>query len=158
LKKNDTLLARAKTFRTHQTPPEQALWKLLRAHRLSGMKFTRQVPVGPYIVDFAARAIKLAIELDGDTHASQVAYDAARTDYLQAQGYRVIRFTNADVMGNAPGVLEAILAALASPPLPGPLPDGEREQEHPAQPAPSPPRGEGWGQERSRTPRLKDKP
>ena len=156
MKRNETLIQRAKSMRTHQTPPEQALWKLLRAHRLSGTKFTRQIPVGPYILDFAARTIKLAIELDGDTHAGQVAYDAARTAYLEAQGYRVIRFTNADVMGNAAGVLEVILSALASSPLPGPLPGGEREQNEEAQPAPSPLRGEGWGEGQPHTPRPKD--
>ena len=156
MKRDDTLIDRARQLRTHQTPPEQALWKLLRAHRLSGTKFTRQVPVGPFIVDFAARAIKLVIELDGDTHASQVAYDAARTAYLQAQGYRVIRFTNADVTGNAAGVLDALTAALASTPLPGPFPEGEREQKVMARQTPSPLRGKGWGEGRPHTARPKD--
>ena len=146
MKRNGTLLTRARSMRTHQTAPEQALWKLLRAHCLSGIKFTRQVPVGPYILDFAARMIKLAIELDGDTHASQVAYDAARTAYLEAQGYRVIRFTNADVVGNAAGVLDAIMAALARAPLPNPLPAGERAPVVPGSSSPSPLRGEGRGE------------
>jgi hypothetical protein len=61
-------------------------------------------------------------------------------------GYHVLRFSNADVMRNAEGVMETIMAALASPPLPGPLPDGEREQKTVARPAPSPLRGEGWGE------------
>ncbi|WP_076072764.1 DUF559 domain-containing protein [Sphingomonas montana] len=146
MKRTETLTDRAKQLRTNQTAPEQALWKLLRARRLSGTKFTRQVPVGSYILDFAARTQKLAIELDGDTHATQVAYDAARTEFLQAQGYRVIRLTNADVMGNREGVLDSILAALASPPLPNPLPVGERGQEGGTRQAPSFLRGEDWGE------------
>ena len=126
-----TMLQRAKAMRSEPTAPEARLWYHLRANRLNGVKFLRQAPLGPYIVDFLAHAHKLVIEVDGDTHASDGDYDSRRTDWLQQQGYRVIRFTNADVMGNETGVLEAILVALASPPLPGPLPaSGEREKDN----------------------------
>ncbi|KQX19679.1 hypothetical protein ASD39_15330 [Sphingomonas sp. Root50] len=114
-------------MRSEQTPAEAKLWSLLRAHRFSHVKFTRQVVVEPYILDFAARSRKIAIELDGDTHAHSLQYDAARTACLESKGYRVIRFTNAEVMGNIEGVAEMIALALATAPLPGPLPRGERE-------------------------------
>ena len=113
---------RAKELRANLTEPERRLWYRLRANRL-GVKFQRQVVLPPYIADFASRRERLAIELDGDTHAERQPYDAARTRALQAMGYRVLRFTNADVMTNLDEVLQAILNALKSPlPL-----RGERE-------------------------------
>lgn len=129
-KTDEILKARARSMRSEQTPAEGKLWTLLRAHRFLSTKFSRQVVIAPYIVDFVARSRKIAIELDGDTHAHRLQYDAARTAYLESRGYRVIRFTNADVMGNIEGVatlIEAALAASTSAPLPAPLPGGERE-------------------------------
>ncbi len=126
-KTDKVLKSRARDLRTNQTATEQKLWALLRAHRFADVKFTRQVVVSPYIVDFAARSRRLAIEIDGDTHGHRLQYDAARTEFLERQGYRVIRFTNGEVTGNIEGVAAAIAEALASTPLPGPLPDGERE-------------------------------
>ncbi|WP_010185064.1 endonuclease domain-containing protein [Sphingomonas sp. PAMC 26605] len=123
------LLARAKHMRSNPTPPEARLWYNLRAKRFEAVKFNHQVVIYPYIADFVARARKLVIELDGDSHADDGAYDARRTVWLEQQGYRVIRFTNADVMGNLDGVLEAISVALGTAPLPDPLPEGEREKE-----------------------------
>lgn len=124
---DETLKARARKMRSEQTPAESKLWHLLRAHRFNGVKFSRQIVIEPYIVDFGARMHKLLIELDGDTHGHQVEYDAARTSFLKQQGYRVIRFTNNDVFGNIDGVADAIAVALATAPLPNPLPIGERE-------------------------------
>ena len=106
---------RAKRLRASLTEPERRLWYRLRANRL-GVKFQRQVVLAPYIADFAARSQRLVIELDGDTHAEREAYDAARTRVLEARGYRVLRFTNADVMGNLDGVLTAILIELGRDP------------------------------------------
>lgn len=94
------------------SPPEQALWRLLRGHRLEGLKFTRQVECGPFFIDFAARRVRLAIELDGDSHEAREAQDAARTLQLERESWRVIRFTNEEVMGNPEGVARAILLAL----------------------------------------------
>jgi len=94
------------------SPPERALWSILRAHRLGDFKFTRQVEAGPYYIDFAARLERLAIELDGETHVGREGYDVARTQWLETQGWRVIRFTNGDVMGNPESVARAILIAL----------------------------------------------
>ena len=94
------------------SPPERALWHILRAHRLHGIKFTRQVECGPFYIDFAARRERLAIELDGETHAGRAEYDDNRTAFLESQGWRVIRFNNGDVMSNPDGVAVAILGAL----------------------------------------------
>jgi very-short-patch-repair endonuclease len=128
-KTDETLKARARAMRSNQTPAERKLWHILRAHRFNDIKFARQVVIEPYIVDFAARMHKLLIEIDGDTHGRQVEYDAARTQFLEQRGYRLIRFTNAEVMGNPDGVAQAIAGALVSrsAPLPDPLPIGERE-------------------------------
>ncbi|MFD1952495.1 endonuclease domain-containing protein [Sphingomonas arantia] len=143
MQQDPILKTRARTMRRQPTPAEQKLWQSLRQSQL-GTKVTRQIQVGPYILDLVSRRAKLAIELDGDTHATQVAYDAARTAFLERQGYRVLRFTNADVTTNLPGVLEAIACELASSDAPHPtLPPRGGGLE--SQQAPSPHRGEGWG-------------
>ncbi|GGE89649.1 endonuclease domain-containing protein [Sphingomonas prati] len=141
MQQDPILKSRARTMLHTPTPAEQKLWQSLRQSQ-PATKFTRQILVGPYILDLVSRRAKLAIELDGDTHATQVAYDAARTAFLERQGYRVLRFTNADVMTNLPGVLEAIACELASSDAPHPTlpPMGGGLQK-----APSPHRGEGWG-------------
>jgi very-short-patch-repair endonuclease len=127
-KKNEIQLGRAKSMRSEQTGPEQHLWYHLRAKRLNGIKFSRQVLVGPYTVDFAARMHGLAIELDGDSHGLQSEYDKQRTKFLESEGFRVIRFSNNDVMGNMEGVLQMIVAAMADSPSPRPSPQrGEGE-------------------------------
>ncbi len=113
------LLARAKAMRTQMTQPERELWIALRAKRFNGIKVRRQEVIGPYIVDFLIWAHKLVIEVDGDTHTDPQR-DRRRTDWLQSKGYRVLRFTNADVMGNLEGVLDVIAQTIA--PLPNPLP------------------------------------
>ena len=124
-------LARARAFRANMSPPERALWRILRAHHLENIKFSRQVECGPYYIDFAARMHRLAIELDGESHAGREQQDAGRTRFLERQGWRVIPFTNGDVMSNPEGVARAILIALARdfrlPLSPAPLPGGERE-------------------------------
>ena len=102
----------ARAMRRQPTPAEQSLWFAVRARRFEGVKFRRQKVVGRYIADFAARDPMLVIEIDGDTHVSQEDYDAVRTAYLEASGYRVIRFTNADVLGNLDGVLSALADVL----------------------------------------------
>lgn len=127
-KKDERQLRNAKAMRSEPTGPEARLWHYLRAKRFHDIKFSQQVLIGPYIVDFAARDRKLAIELDGDSHGSQERYDARRTALIESEGFRVIRFSNADVMTNVEGVLQTIGDALGTAPLPGPLPKGEREQ------------------------------
>jgi very-short-patch-repair endonuclease len=106
-------------MRANQTDAEQRLWKLLRAKRLGGWKFRRQLPVGRYIVDFACPSARLIVEADGGQHSGN-GYDAVRDEWLASQGWRVIRFWNTDILTNEEGVLSAVLAAL--PPLPNPSP------------------------------------
>nr|WP_029625255.1 DUF559 domain-containing protein [Sphingomonas sp. PAMC 26605] len=120
------LTAHAKTMRRAPSEPEQRLWLALRAKRFENVKFRRQKVIGRYIADFAARDPMLVIELDGDTHAGQEAYDKARTHFLEEQGYRVIRFSNTDVMANLEGVLLTIASVIATSPLPTLSPEGER--------------------------------
>lgn len=114
------LLARARQMRANPTPAEARLWYHLRAHRFENHKFRHQTVLAPYIIDFTSRTAMLAIEVDGDTHATQADYDATRTRFLESQGFQVVRFTNAEVMTNIEGVLQIISDALKSPsPLQG---------------------------------------
>ena len=101
----------ARKLRNDMTDAERRLWSQLRASQLEGFKFTRQLPIGDYVVDFACRLARLAIELDGGQHADNPA-DDARTRVIEAHGYRVIRFWNNDVLQNTDGVLTAILEEL----------------------------------------------
>ena len=89
------------------------MWRLLYPLR-QDHNFRRQVPLGPYYADFACHALKLVIEIDGDTHGADDArlYDAARTRFIEAEGYRVIRFTNDEVLSNAEGVFDSITMAI----------------------------------------------
>ena len=89
---------------------ETRLWTELRGRRQDGLKFRRQHPVPPYVLDFAERRLKLAIEIDGPSHFMDGAADndAARTAYLAAKGWTVIRFTNSDVVEDIDAVVEAI--------------------------------------------------
>ena len=117
--------ARARTMRRVATPAEIALWRAVRHRSLAGLKLRRQVPCGRWILDFAALGHCLAIELDGETHATDAgaARDAARNAWLVAHGWRVLRFTNREVLQNLEGVLTTIAqAARALGPHPGPLP------------------------------------
>ena len=86
---------------------------MVRGGRLEGIKFVRQMVFGPhYIADFAARSHRLVIELDGDSHAAHEAYDAARTSFMESNGFTVIRFANRDVFDNPEGVARMILNAI----------------------------------------------
>jgi very-short-patch-repair endonuclease len=111
---------RARELRLNATPAERALWQILSARKLSGTRFNRQVPVGPFICDFVARGPKLIIEVDGGQHDSRRNPDEARTRYFEARGYRVIRFWNNDVLERIEGVASAIEQALAERPSPDP--------------------------------------
>ena len=101
----------AKRLRTEMSPVQARLWTVLRGGRV-GVKFQREVVLDPFIADFAARSHRLVIEVDGDSHANTEAYDAARTAELESRGWRVIRFTNREVLDNLEGVTRAILIAL----------------------------------------------
>ena len=103
------LTARARDLRTNATPQERTLWRLLSRYR---PKFTRQLPIGPYIADLACREAKLVVEIDGSQHVDS-ATDETRTAYLVSEGWTVIRFWNSDVDSNPDGVAEAILLSAA---------------------------------------------
>ena len=107
------LITRAKSMRRAPTKFENKLWLGLRAKRFNGAKFRQQTVVGRYIVDFACRIpCMLIIEVDGDTHGNQADYDERRTRFLEGRGYRVLRFSNADVGENFEGVMMTIQSAL----------------------------------------------
>jgi very-short-patch-repair endonuclease len=103
--------SRARTLRRADTEAEAHLWAALRAHRLGGWKWKRQLPFGPFFLDFACTEARLVVELDGGQHAEQLAYDARRTAYLERAGWRVIRFWNSEVLTNRDGVCLTILEA-----------------------------------------------
>jgi very-short-patch-repair endonuclease len=117
----------AQRLRNDATDAERHLWSHLNRRQLGGYKFSRQMPVGPFICDFMCREASLVVELDGGQHAELGREDAHRTEYIEAEGYRVLRFWNNEVVGNAEGVLATILAKLeSSHPL---TPSREREGE-----------------------------
>ena len=123
-KRHETTRQRAKELRVDMTGPERALWSVLRAGQL-GVKFQRQVVLTPYIADFAALSERLVIEIDGETHVGRELADAARTDALEARGFRILRFSNSEVITNLEGVVRAIEIALGredAPPSPRPSP------------------------------------
>jgi len=104
--------ALARTLRREGTAAERIVWYLLRDRRFAGAKFRRQVPIGPYIADFASIEHRLVIELDGGQHAENIR-DVKRDAFLAAIGWRVLRFWNNDVMKNRGGVLEKIFDTVA---------------------------------------------
>lgn len=95
-------------LRRQQTRPEYILWQYLQNRKLCGLKFKRQYGVGRYIVDFYCSELRLAIEVDGESHASIRAqeYDAERTSFLNAQDIHVVRLTNDDIILNMEGVYD----------------------------------------------------
>jgi very-short-patch-repair endonuclease len=115
----------ARELRANATDAERKLWSYLGARRVAGVRFNRQVPIGPFICDFVSRGAKLIIEVDGGQHAANVAADDGRTTILERHGYRVLRFWNNDVMQNIEGVVSTIEHALAD--MPSPIPSRTRE-------------------------------
>ena len=106
----DHMTANARSLRNGATEAERLIWRRISVYR---PRFTRQLVVGPFILDLACRAARLAIEFDGGQHLDAETYDAARTNYLEQAGWRVIRFWNADVLENLDGVVETILLKTA---------------------------------------------
>jgi very-short-patch-repair endonuclease len=102
-------------MRSAMTEAELKLWNELRAHRLMGLAFRRQMPVGGYIADFACPEHKLIVEVDGSQHAENETYDLARTAYLEGQGWQVVRFWNDDVLHDIDNVCTHILRLIARP-------------------------------------------
>ena len=103
----------ARRLRRDMTDAERVLWRALR-ETFPAAHWRKQVPLGPYFADFASHSAKLIVEVDGGQHATATAYDARRTAFLVAEGFRVVRFWNNDVLRNIGGVLEAIAQAFAN--------------------------------------------
>ena len=103
--------ARARRLRREETEEEYFLWSDLHGRRLNGFRFARQIPLGPYIVDFLCREQRLVVEVDGFHHAENKC-DEARTAWLNRNGYSVLRFWNHEITQERNAVLETILAVL----------------------------------------------
>ena len=104
--------------RAAMTPAERSLWAALSGRQLGGLRFRRQHPLGPFVLDFCCPARGLVVELDGAGHddPEQAGRDAARSARLRDHGYRVLRFRNEEVLADRPRVLDAIAAAAGLPP------------------------------------------
>src|SRR5690242_12871095 len=100
----------ARRLRRAMTDAERALWHVLRDPRLRGYKFRRNHPLGQFILAFASIRHRLVVEADGGQHAESEA-DASRTQWLEARGWRVLRFGNNEILHNRDGVIETILRA-----------------------------------------------
>ncbi|MHA6204636.1 endonuclease domain-containing protein [Dyella soli] len=117
-------LGQARQLRGAAIVAERRLWQHLRAARLNGLKFRRQHPIPPYVVDFYCEAVGLIVELDGSQHDEYV--DATRTRYLESLGLKVLRYWDNEVLKQTEMVLESILSASENRTLtPTPLPEGE---------------------------------
>jgi very-short-patch-repair endonuclease len=105
---NNHKTSRARELRSEPSRAESILWQILRNRQLDNIKFSRQVPIGPYFADFCCRERKLVIELDGPTHEGRETYDLQRTEHLENLGYKVIRFTNEQIFSDLSPVLDEI--------------------------------------------------
>ncbi len=105
---------RARALRSNTTDAEQRLWRYLRRRQLLDIQFYRQRPLGCFIADFWAPALKLVVELDGGQHfkAAGLASDARRDEWMREQGIRVVRFDNRQVLCETEQVLEALLGVM----------------------------------------------
>jgi len=138
------LINRARVLRANGTSAEDCVWQALRNRQLGGFKFVRQLPIGPYFADFACRERRVIFEIDGATHGTdtEIARDAARTEFLVQADFRVFRAHNVEIYENLNGVLDTLLTfveagaascvrAPVAAPHPNPLPvakgNGERE-------------------------------
>ena len=119
-----SLVNKARALRHRETETEQIIWSWLRDNKIDGVKFRRQQPVGKFIVDFVSFEKKLVIEIDGGQHSFELnkTEDEARKQWLESQGFRVIRFWNNEVSSNLEGVILQIEETLRGHPHPDPLP------------------------------------
>ena len=106
---------RATTLRRHATDAEVVLWQRLRRRQILGLRFRRQVPIGPYIADFACLESKIIIEIDGSQHLNSE-HDRVRDRFLRECGFRLLRYWSHDVLRETDAVMEAIYKAVKMPP------------------------------------------
>ena len=104
----------ARQLRSNATDAELRLWSALRRRQVDGLRFRRQVPLGRFIADFACYDARLVVELDGGQHVESGDDDAARTQWLESRGFRVLRFWNQEIFENLDGVLAVIRQAASS--------------------------------------------
>ena len=120
---------RGRTMRSAPTDAERKLWWHLRYRvALPDTHFRRQVQLGRYIVDFVCHSLKIVIEVDGGQPSEQSTHDARRTQFLESEGYRVLRFWNNEVLSNIDGVLEVIQSTVLTTPTPTPPHKGEGKE------------------------------
>lgn len=103
---DEVLTKRARALRNNGTESERLLWLRLRAFR---PRFTRQLVIGRYIIDLACREARLAIEVDGGQHANTTAYDKVRTEFLENQGWAVLRLWNNEVLADPDAAAQHVL-------------------------------------------------
>lgn len=122
----DSARVRARTLRQNMTEAEQRVWQILRSHRMNGYKFRRQAPITRYIADFVCHETRLIVEIDGGQHDRSSPTEAARTKFLQNEGYRLLRFWNNEVLANFDGVQQMIADELGrvTPTRPSPIKGG----------------------------------
>ena len=120
--RREPLKSNARRMRREPTPAEIKFWYQVRDRRLDGLKFKRQVPIGPFIADFVCLEHKLIVEIDGGQHADETGNDERREAYLKSAGFRVLRFWNHDVLTSIENVIDTVLVAL--PPHPALSPCG----------------------------------
>jgi very-short-patch-repair endonuclease len=106
---------RARELRRLSPAAERILWARLKNRGLQGVKFVRSEPIGPYFADFACRSARVVVEIDGATHSTdeEIAHDKRRTAFLEARGYRVVRFPNQQVYENVGAIVDEIARVLA---------------------------------------------
>jgi len=102
----------ARALRSNATEAERRLWRHLKTRQVVGFKFRRQHPIGPYVADFCCLEKRLIVELDGGQHVRQVRKDQQRTEWLEAAGYRVVRFWNRKIFEDIDSVVREIEAHL----------------------------------------------
>ena len=103
---------KARLLRKNSTDAEQLIWRILRNRQFHNLKFRRQYPIKPYIVDFVCLTNSLIVEIDGGQHADQITYDNRRSVFLKSKGFQVIRFWNNEVLENLEGVYQSLTRAL----------------------------------------------
>jgi very-short-patch-repair endonuclease len=119
-------LQRARQLRRNMTWPENLFWSRVKAHQFMRLKFRKQHPVGPYVVDFYCAEVALVVEMDGDSHVD-IKADAVRQRYLEGLGLKVVRYSNDDVLNELDWVMGDLarqLACMKIPPLPLPSREG----------------------------------